>query len=195
VVPRCFLALTLPESVARTLVSARKRFLIEAPGWAGEKWVATPNLHVTVAFLGDLDDSAVRAAGRRLTEAASGVPTFDLALGGVAAVPSPRAATMLWATLDDAEGRLVTLRDVLMTAFPQVGVDARRPLRPHVTLVRARSARCAEAGPLAAASASLEAAGKEPDGVVSVRSATLFSSTLRPAGPEYREIMVAHLEP
>lgn len=193
-VPRCFLALTLPESVVRTLVSARERFLIEAPGWAGEKWVATPNLHVTVAFLGDLDDSTVRAVGRRLIEVASGVPAFDLILGGVAPVPSPRAATMLWATLEDAEGRLVTLRDVLMTAFPQVRVDTRGPLRPHVTLVRARSARCAEAGPLAAASASLEAAGKEPDGVVSVRSATLFSSMLRPAGPEYREIVVAHLE-
>jgi len=194
VVPRCFLALTLPESVVRTLVSARERFLIEAPGWAGEKWVATPNLHVTVAFLGDLDDSAVRAAGRRLTEAASGVRAFDLLLGGVAAVPSPRAATMLWATLDDAEGRLVPLRDVLMTAFPRVAVDPRKPLRPHITLVRARSERRAEAGALAAASALLEALGKEPEGVVSVRSATLFSSTLRPAGPEYREIVVAHLK-
>ena len=68
-----------------------------------------------------------------------------------------------------------------------------RPLQPHVTLVRARSPRRVHPDALAKATALVQAAGKEPDGVVSVRSVTLFSSTLRPAGPEYRELAVAEL--
>jgi 2'-5' RNA ligase len=194
VVPRCFLALTLPGGLTRSLVSARERFLAQAPGWAGEKWVPAPNLHVTVAFLGDLDDGVVETAERHLVEATRGFPAFELHLTGAAAVPSPRAATMLWATLDDAEGRLLALHDALMTALPEAGFDRRGRLRPHVTLVRARTPRRAEVRSVAAASALLDAAGKEPDGVVSVRSVTLFSSTLRPTGPEYREIAVAHLK-
>jgi len=62
-----------------------------------------------------------------------------------------------------------------------------------VTLVRARSPRRVDPDALAEAAALARAAGKEPDGVVSVRSVTLFSSTLRPTGPEYREIAVAEL--
>jgi 2'-5' RNA ligase len=191
--PRCFIALTLPESVVRMLVSTRERFLADAPGWTGEKWVATHALHVTLAFLGDLDDRAVEVAAPRMIEAASRIPSFDLRLTGVAPVPSPRSVGMLWATLGDPDGRLTVLRDALMTAFPQASVDARRPLRPHITLVRTRSPRHVGAGPLAAVSSLVEAAGKEPGGVVSVRSATLFSSTLRSTGPEYREIAIAHL--
>jgi len=191
--PRCFIALTLPEGVVRTLVSARRLFLADAPGWTGEKWVAAPALHVTLAFLGDLDDGAVEAAAPRMIEAASRISSFDLRLTGVVPVPSHHSVGMLWATLGDPDDRLAALRDALMTAFPQVGFDAHRPLRPHVTLVRTRSPRRVVPGPLAAASSLVEAAGKERGGVVSVRSATLFSSTLRSTGPEYREIVVAHL--
>jgi len=193
--PRCFLALTLPGSVIEALVSSRETFLAGAPAWAGEKWVATPALHMTIAFLGAVDDEALQAAVPRLGAAVASVGAFDLRLSRIVAVPSPRKATMLWATLGDPDGRLAALRDALMTAFPDVAVESGRPLRPHVTLVRTRSPRRAEAAALAAASALVEAMGKEPDGVVSVHSATLFSSTLRPTGPEYRAITVAHLAP
>ena len=192
--PRCFLALTLPGPVLATLGSARETLLAGAPAWAGEKWVAAPLLHVTLAFLGARDDDAVEAGVPRMLKAAALLPAFELRLEGVAAVPSRRRATMLWATLSDPDGALTGLRDELLAAFPAAGsAPDSRPLRPHVTLVRARSPRRVHPDALAKAAALVQAAGKEPDGVVSVHSVTLFSSTLRPAGPEYREIAVAKL--
>jgi 2'-5' RNA ligase len=184
----------LPDPVLVTLGSVRETFLAGAPAWAGEKWVARPLLHVTLAFLGALDDSALEADVPRLRKAMARLPAFELRLAGVAAVPSPRRATMLWATLSDPGEALTDLRDELLAAFPSAGaVPDAGPLRPHVTLVRARSPRRVDLDALAEAAALAQAAGKEPDGVVSVRSVTLFSSTLRPAGPEYREIAVAEL--
>jgi len=192
--PRCFLALTLPAPVLATLGSARVTLLEAAPAWAGEKWVAAPLLHVTLAFLGALDDDAIGAGVPRMLKAAALLPAFELRLEGVAAVPSRRRATMLWATLSDPQGALTGLRDELLAAFPTAGSEPdNRPLRPHVTLVRTRSHRRVHPDALAEAAALVQAAGKEPDGVVSVHSVTLFSSTLRPAGPEYREIAVAEL--
>ena len=189
---RCFLALTLPDPVRLTVDSARETFLACAPVWAGEKWVAAPLLHVTLAFLGALDDRAVEDGVRRMRDAAARLPVFELRLASIAAVPSPRRATMLWATLNDPGGILTGLRDELLVAFPCAGAAPDfRPLRPHITLARARSPRRVDLRASAAASAIVQAAGKGPDGVVSVRSATLFSSTLRPTGPEYREIAVA----
>ena len=192
--PRCFLALTLPDPVLVTLDSARETFLAGAPAWTEEKWVARPLLHVTLAFLGTLDDDALEAGVPRMRKTATLLPPFELRLAGVAAVPSPRRATMLWATLSDPGDALTGLRDELLAAFPSAGIPPdTRPLRPHVTLVRARSPRRVDPDALADVAALARAAGKEPDGVVSVPSVTLFSSTLRPAGPEYREIAVAEL--
>jgi 2'-5' RNA ligase len=190
---RCFLGITLPGSVVRTLGCARETFVADAPSWAGEKWVAAALLHVTVAFLGPVDDPALDAGVLLMRDAIVSTPAFELRLAEVVAVPSPRGATMLWATLNDPDGRLTSLRDGLAAAFPSAAVDTERPLRPHVTLVRARSRRRVDRDALADASTLVQQAGKDADGVVSVRSVTLFSSALRPAGPEYREIAVAEL--
>jgi len=174
----------LPDPVLATLGSARETFLAGAPAWTQEKWVARPLLHVTLAFLGVLDDGALEAGVPRMRKTATLLPPFELRLAGVAAVPSPRRATMLWATLSDPGDALTGLRDELLAAFPSAGIPPdTRPLRPHVTLVRARSPRRVDPDALADAAALARAAGKEPDGGVSVRSVTLFSSTLRPASP------------
>jgi 2'-5' RNA ligase len=191
--PRCFIALTLPDALLGTLGSAREAFIANAPGWAGEKWVATGNLHVTVAFLGALDDGQLESRVACMRDATACVPAFEMRPTGVAAVPSRRRATMLWATLLDPTGSLTVLLDALLTAFPAQDSDQGKQLRPHVTLARARSPRRAGREALAAASSVLAAAGKEPEGIVSVSSATLFSSTLLPEGPQYREIAVARL--
>jgi 2'-5' RNA ligase len=100
---------------------------------------------------------------------------------------------MLWATLDDATGSLAVLADAIRTAFPEAGSDPGKLLRPHVTLARARSHRGIHRDVLASASSIVSAAGKELEGIVSVASATLFSSTLQPGAPKYREIAVASL--
>jgi 2'-5' RNA ligase len=63
--------------------------------------------------------------------------------------------------------------------------EARGRFRPHVTLCRTRTARAAPQDALKAADAALHARGKENDRSVSVRSATLYSSTLGPGGPSY----------
>ena len=190
---RCFLALTLPDRVVRTLGAARDTFLASAPDWAGEKWVTSTLLHVTLAFLGPLDEDDLDAGVLHMRGAAALVPAFDLRLDKVIALPSLGRATMLWATLQDPAGALNGLRDDLLAAFPSAERGSDRPLRPHVTLVRSRTPRHVDGGTLAATSLLVSPSGKGPDGIVSVRSVTLFSSTLRPAGPEYREMAVAEL--
>jgi 2'-5' RNA ligase len=191
--PRCFLALTLPNGLRHALTSVRATLTAVDPGWAGEKWVAAEQLHVTVAFLGDLDDDTLLAALPALKGAAASVPAFELFPERVIPVPSAGRATMLWATLADPRERTAGLRGELAATLPRVLPAGGKPFRPHITLVRARTPRRIRQEALDAASAIVEAAGKVTDGVVSVRSATLFSSTLRASGPEYREIAVLEL--
>lgn len=184
---RCFLALVLPQPAAASIVTAGAAFLERAPAWSGEKWVRPEHLHVTLEFLGPIDDSSVEALVARMRKAAAGVRGFDIALSGVKAQPSLRHAIMLWATVRDLTGSVGGLRDRMLAAADRPSGPA-RTYRPHVTLVRARRPRPVPERALDAASKIVHDAGKVPDGIVSVRSVTLFSSTLTATGPEYLEM-------
>lgn len=185
--PRCFLALDLPHPVVASLERARDVFLDRAPAWSGEKWVGPGLLHVTLEFLGPVANAAVDAMLARMGEATSDLAAFEVRLRSVEAAPSQRHATMLWATLDDPAGAIPLLRERLLDALPDPGPST-RPFRPHVTLVRARRPRPVPDGALEAATRMVAESGKEPDGIMSVRSATLYSSTLTRTGPEYRKV-------
>jgi 2'-5' RNA ligase len=127
----------------------------------------------------------------RLRAATSAVDNFDLRVAGVRAIPSVRRASTVWASLDDPRSRAALLADGIAQA---VGLPAdSRPFRPHVTLVRARRPRPLEPAAIALAQDVLSASGKEADRTVSVRSATVYSSTLGSSGPAYAPLATLHL--
>jgi 2'-5' RNA ligase len=186
---RCFIAVDLPPKTVRLLGDACSSLVEAAPAWAGEKWTSAGNLHITLVFIGAVPAAAV---GDVLADAAricAAHPTFDLSLAGVRAVPSRGRARMLWATFHGqvAESALLA-RDLGKTLERRLGLDAPdRAFVPHATLVRARGHRPAPGEALVAAEERI-ASGKPGDRTVSVRSVTLYSSTLRPDGPVYEAL-------
>jgi 2'-5' RNA ligase len=187
---RCFLAIDLPAGTQAVLVRAGEAFVESVPSWAGEKWVRPHLLHVTVRFVGTLPDPAAPRLLEALAAELSGVRPFSLRLADVRAVPTARSASMLWAGIEgdaDASHELNECAERVLTGRFGVEPD-RRGYSPHVTLVRARVPRRAPHGALVAAACVLEAAGKEPDGFLSVRSITLYASTLGTGGPHYERL-------
>lgn len=202
---RVFAAIDLHPGAVRLIGEASRRFTALAPAWSQEKWVAPRLLHVTLGFFGTVPDQAVEPLLEALSAAAGRVAPFDLALERLRAVPSRGRATMLWATLDDSSGECdalsrtvdeaaeATLRGASQETSdrPAPREDAEsaseptRRFRPHVTVCRARRARRAPQEAVEAASAVLMHPGKAADRCVSVRSATLYASTLGPGGPTY----------
>lgn len=182
---RVFVAIELPQPVRESLGAAVDALMHADPAWTGEKRVACGLLHVTLAFVGAVADPAMPDLLAAVTAAAGRARPFELRACDVRAVPSPRRAAMVWATLAGDTGAACDLAaDVAKAA----GLACDRPLRPHVTLVRARRPRLVNAEAIEAASALLSGPGKELDGIVSVRSVTVFSSTLGPAGPSYEAL-------
>ena len=188
---RAFVAIDLPAPARDLLERALADFLEADASWRGEKAVAARLFHVTLAFLGAVPDPVVPDLVERLRLAAALATPFRLRLDGVRAVPSLGRARMLWATLSGDDGGAPALAQALARAagLPEDG----RRFHAHVTLARARGARPACSGAVAAAAAVLSNAGKETDGVVSVRSVTVFSSTLGRCGPAYEPLAVLEL--
>lgn len=130
---RTFVALTLPAEV-RASVAELRRSLPPAP--RGLRWISTNQLHLTLAFLGDVDDAgldAVRAAAR---SAATAHAPFDADLRGLGAFPNAGRARVAWVGWGAGADAVTALRATLVGELARP-VD-RRPFSPHVTLARAR---------------------------------------------------------
>ena len=130
---RTFVALGLPPGV-RASVAELRRALSPAP--RGLRWAAADQLHLTLAFLGDLDAeglAAVRAASR---SAAAAHAPFDADLRGLGAFPQARRARVAWLGWGAGAAAVVALQATLALALARP--EDRRPFSPHVTLARAR---------------------------------------------------------
>jgi len=141
---RIFVALFPPPPVIADLQSLVARLNLGKAAAAGrdvrldspERW------HVTLAFLGDIDESQVAAAEAALSAVASAWPRehagpapLQLADGGRF---GSGASTILWAGLHGDLGRLTDLAGQVNHELTQVGLPSGdgKPFRPHLTLAR-----------------------------------------------------------
>jgi 2'-5' RNA ligase len=132
---RCFVAIDLTDP-ARSAVDAYLRELrTTMPGVA---WTRSENLHLTLAFLGDVAAASVPDVTARLAAALAGVGGFAARATGVGAFPSLARPQVLWVGI--AAPPLLVLADVVQEACAAAGIPReRRPFRPHVTLGRVRT--------------------------------------------------------
>lgn len=138
---RLFCALTFDEATRSEL--ARTQGLVMAGLRAGSP-TARSNLHLTLVFLGEVDDAGEAACRDALAEACAQTAPFDLELAGVGSFDKRRASVVWCGVLPDARGTqtLRTLQASLADGLVARGVPfERRPYVPHVTLVRGARAR------------------------------------------------------
>lgn len=145
-------------------------------------WVTPGNLHVTLKFLGQVDEARVPAVAGALAAAALGHRVFDVVVRGLGAFPTPVRPRVLWAGLEGDAGRLRALAESVDAACAGLEFPPEtRAFAPHVTLGRAREPRRQPA--LAAA-----LAGPADFGRVRVDRVALMRSELSPGGSRYTEL-------
>ena len=175
---RTFLALDLDDDIRKGLVAAQRRI--------GEKdakinWVARQNLHVTLKFLGDVEDAMLEEVCRLVAEAAGRIETFEFDVRGVIAVPPGGRIRMVWAGVDDPTGRTAALFAEIEKALAGLGFrHENRRFQPHITLARVKHARDPRA--LREAAAPL---AEQDFGAQRAEHVTVYTSQLTPTGPVY----------
>ncbi len=183
---RCFVAVELDDAVRRRLADIQQR--LKETG-AAVRWSKPENLHLTLKFLGEIDDENVGAACTIVERVAAESDAFEVEFAGLGAFPSRRRPRVVFAHAEDPRGSLARLAREFDRAMTRVGAPReRRPFRSHVTLGRVKSPRGLDA--LLAALAELEA---ESAGRQRVREIALLRSELRPDGPIYSRLGVGAL--
>ncbi len=185
---RTFVALELDDAVRARLAAARDRL---AAAGADVRLVDPALYHLTVKFLGEIDEADAGRAGAILEAACAEAPPFDLGLAGVGLFPSSKRPRVVAARIPEVPGTLAALAATLDGAFADLGVAADgRAFTPHLTLGRLKSKRGLDALVLALG----ELAGTD-FGTVHVDHLTLMHSVLGREGPSYTALLRAPLRP
>jgi 2'-5' RNA ligase len=176
---RSFLAFSLPAGI-RSVVEQVHDGLEDAS--RDVKWVRPASVHLTVVFLGSVDEETVPALSEAVRGVCAGFGPFGLAIRGTGYFPNPRRPRVIWLGLEGDVERMGALRDALQDVLEPFGVEReRRPFRPHLTLGRFRKGgimddRLAEA---------VEGCAEVESPACSLDELVLFKSDLRPGGAVY----------
>lgn len=168
--PRLFMALPIPDDVAGRLSQV---MATDADGW---RWVRRESLHLTLVFLGNVDEQAVESVSNVMHRAAEPLAPFELSIAGLGAFPNQARAKVLWAGV---EGDLDVLRSLHRRLERDLHADGfrfeERTYRPHVTLARSRTPRRTPA----------QLDVRQAFGEWTAEEVILFESQLSPSGARY----------
>jgi 2'-5' RNA ligase len=131
---RSFLAFELPpeirEEIGKISRELRKSRL-------PARWVREENIHLTIVFLGSIDENVVEDLKEKVGSVVEGFAGFKARLSGAGVFPNGRKPRVLWIGLEGDIGGLSRLRDELQDALKVFGLrEEKRPFRAHLTLGR-----------------------------------------------------------
>jgi 2'-5' RNA ligase len=184
---RLFVSVDLPDELAEGVEDLQAEFA-EA---AGLDFVDPTQAHVTVKFLGDVEEARADELieGLETAVADSGVEPFDAELGGLGVFPSLEYISVLWLGVGDGSAELAQLHEAVEAQFiEEHGFEPEdHDFTPHVTLARMK-----------------HAGGKDlvqdlvrdrhPEvGTTRVEEVRLTESVLSHEGPEYETVHAVEL--
>jgi RNA 2',3'-cyclic 3'-phosphodiesterase len=181
-VARLFVAVRPPEgvldAVERVVAPARRRMV-------GPRWTTRDQWHLTLQFLGWVEDATAVAAA---LEAMGAGIEFPVRVGGGGAFPRPSRGRVVWLGLLEGESDVAGLAAGVNEALRPLGFEPeKRPFHSHLTLARLRQP--------ADVSSVVEAIGDDPVGAEwMVREVVLYQSHLSPKGARYEPVAQVPLE-
>jgi len=132
---RTFLALLISDSTRRLLSQLIADLSPQLPGL---KWTKPDLLHLTLAFLGDVDSQLIPALITSASEPLRSLQPFDVHWQGLGAFPKPNRAAILWAGVSTGAQSLIDLQRPLASALTQSGFNVDSRFAPHITLARSK---------------------------------------------------------
>lgn len=180
---RLFVAIELSDRVRSAVATVQASL---GATFRGIRWIPRDRMHLTLKFLGDVQDrdvDGVAAVVRKVAEASKG---FDMEIAGAGCFPSHGAVRIVWAGIQQESGILLECAKQLDQSLHALGFPQElRPFSPHLTLARLRHDD--SDGALRAATADCA----YPPVMQSVSKMILMSSFLSRKGPTYAPICSA----
>ncbi|MFA7466620.1 MAG: RNA 2',3'-cyclic phosphodiesterase [Parcubacteria group bacterium] len=129
---KIFIGVSLPGEV-------KKRLMRKIEKWEDLpiRWSSEENLHLTLAFLGHVDDDLIMGICDGVRDAVSGVDMFDVSLDKIELGPiRDENANLVWFTGEASDD----LKRLVENIEKELGIfrSEKKSFRPHITLGRIR---------------------------------------------------------
>lgn len=186
---RTFIAIELPKAIRDSLAQLEER--LKKSG-AQVKWVEPQNIHLTLKFLGEVDQQKLEKIAEAMKITAADKKTFYLRVCSIGAFPKINFPRIIWVGIDKGDNETKEIAEELEGKLAKLGIpEEDRPFSSHITIGRTKSTlnRDGLIRELAAAEDIL----KTEDLEFKVQGITLFQSTLTPKGPVYTPLKTADL--
>ena len=170
---RLFIAIDLPAELKQALTRLHRDI-------SGARWVPAAQIHLTLAFLGEVEEASAWRLHAEL--ARIHLPSFTLTLTGPGCFPHRQRPRVLWVGLAP-DAQLANLVAAVQSAIRDCGLPVEeRPFTAHITLARLRFPAPREVG------AFLDQPLPAPLPLLPVQEFILFESRLNPQGVEHRPL-------
>jgi 2'-5' RNA ligase len=180
---RAFIAVDIPDDIREAVAGAQAR-LKRARAGVKVSWTKIENAHITLQFLGYVEEPVVPSISAALDAVAAGHAPFDLPVAGAGAFPNEHRPRVLWVGCEDAAGRLKALATGVQQAMEPLGFrPEHREFSAHLTLGRAKFPKLD-----VALTRALESIKDGAFGTVRVEAIHLFESQLHPQGSIYSKL-------
>jgi 2'-5' RNA ligase len=134
---RTFIALEMNENLQGHLIEVIRQVAQALPRL---NWVDPLGIHLTLAFLGELDAVRLEQAMQAASAAARQVEPFSYRLTRVNTFGSPRQPRVVWMGIEEKSGALSLLHRILKQELELRGFETEeRPFSPHFTLARVKN--------------------------------------------------------
>ncbi|SEQ83936.1 RNA 2',3'-cyclic phosphodiesterase [Natrinema salaciae] len=132
---RLFVSVDLPDALADPVADLQDEFADAS----GLTFTDPEQAHVTMTFLGGLDEDRLPALERELAAAVedAGIDPFTVRYGGLGVFPSLDYISVVWLGVEDGGEELTRLHEAIEERTTAMGFDAEEhDFTPHVTLAR-----------------------------------------------------------
>lgn len=178
---RAFIACDIPDIFLEKISSVQDRL----KGLdADVTWTKTGGIHITLKFLGDIEEGYIDKVAAVIEEASKGQTPFEISIKGSGAFPNLKNPRVVWIGVEDGANVLSKLHQGLDDRLKGLGFEPEeREFRPHLTLGRVKGPRGKER--LSAAVSEL----REIElGSFTVDRVILYKSELKPTGAVYTKL-------
>jgi len=133
---RVFLAIDFPQEIKENLLKKINDFKKIVPDL---RWIKKPALHLTIKFIGEIEESLVSEIRNRLADAFQNIDPFDLKTTYPGFFPNPHKARVFYLDIQPSDS-LKRCFDIIETKLQPLGIEKeKRRFKPHITLARIKN--------------------------------------------------------
>ncbi|MGD0350465.1 MAG: RNA 2',3'-cyclic phosphodiesterase [Verrucomicrobiota bacterium] len=188
---RLFVAIPMPETVRNEIIGVQQE-LQRLVSRDAVRWTKPEQFHLTLRFLGDVPVERVSALQEAVNAVCRGSSALHLRAQGVGFFPNARSPRVVWAGVNDGEGRLADLQKKIEGA---VGPFAEKPssekFAGHVTIGRVKFLKQPDIENLAAHAQAIK---DRLFGEWTANEVELIRSDLLPTGAQHSLLAAIHLK-